>query len=101
MTFRIGQKVMQISPWNDGKSPYSDVRFTECGVIYTIRDILEIKSLIALRFIELRNPKHNYNGFSSIEQPFPAWNFRPIVERKTDISIFEKMLAPSGKQTER
>lgn len=42
MTFKIGMPVVQISPWREKDTAYSDVRFTECGVVYTIREILTV-----------------------------------------------------------
>ena len=96
MTFKIGMPVVQISPWREKDTAYSDVRFTECGVVYTIREIVQVRGVTALRFHELINPAHRYAGFATpVEQPFPAWNFRPVVERKTSIEIFTAMLNPS------
>ena len=95
MTFRVGQKVVQVRPWSNPDTAYPDVRFTECGPVYTIRAIADVWGCTALWFDELRNPPHAYNGIDSIEQPFPAWNFRPVVERKTSIEIFQQMLNPS------
>lgn len=96
MTFRVGQKVAQFKPWPDNDTAYPDVSFTRMGVAYTIREILMVRGVTALRFVELRNPEHRYAGFANpIEQPFPAAFFRPVVERKTDISIFTAMLNPS------
>ncbi len=41
--------------------------------------------ILGLEFIEAPNPPMPYYGYNSI-------NFRPIVEIKTDISVFTKML---------
>lgn len=34
------------------------------------------------------------------DKPFRADRFRPVVQKKTDISIFTQMLTPSGKKLE-
>jgi len=44
---------------------------------------------MCLRFNELVNDPHIDNG---IEPSFYARLFRPVVERKTDISVFTRML---------
>lgn len=78
MAFRVGQKVVCIHPVNN---------FRE-NEIYTVMGIdavyLHIDSLIGNRPIV---------GFFS-------WRFRPVVERKTDISIFTKMLTLATRQVE-
>ena len=90
MTFHVGQKVVQVNPWTLSAvqaKHYSDVRFSECGVVYTVRDITEVLGIPALRFVELTNPIHEYRRCGAIEQPFPAWNFRPLVDHKSEISF--------------
>jgi hypothetical protein len=92
MTFRIGQKVAQIAPWKSNDTAFSDVSFTQCGVVYTVREISEVRGVVSLLFFELRNPIHKYRNLPPMEQVFPAWNFRPIIERKTDITVFTEIL---------
>lgn len=88
MTFKIGMPVVQISPWREKDTAYSDVRFTECGVVYTIREIVQVRGVTALRFHELINPAHRYAGFATpVEQPFPTWNFRPVTSSKQEVSF--------------
>lgn len=88
MTFKIGMPVVQISPWREKDTAYSDVRFTECGVVYTIREIVQVRGVTALRFHELINPAHRYAWFATpVEQPFPTWNFRPAVSPKQQVSF--------------
>lgn len=96
MTLRVGMKVVQFKPWPSNDTAYADVSFTRMGVAYTVREVLTVRGITALRFVELRNPEHRYAGFAHpVEQPFPAALFRPVVERKTDISVFTAMLNPS------
>lgn len=92
MTFRVGQKVVFVGqPWKlkaylqrllhpyPGEMPVK-------GCIYTIENITPEDCLELLGLI---SPADDYwaAGFNPI-------SFRPIVERKTDISIFKKMLIP-------
>ena len=60
------------------------------GEVYTIRDIRCFAFGVGLLFCELKNPP-----LYGIEGHFCQSVFRPVVERKTDISIFKKMLTPS------
>ena len=95
--FRIGQKVVQIK-----KSPWRSLHLGELGPSFG--DVVTVRSVgpgkcgdLFLRFDEIINPPL-YNtdptdGFR--EARFLAAHFRPVVERKTDISIFLAMLTPS------
>jgi hypothetical protein len=85
MTFRVGQKVVCISE--------DKTRILRRGRIYTIASI---------RWIGADETNDPGLGVTVEETPtkeddewfaeFRAERFRPIVERKTDISIFTKML---------
>lgn len=99
MAFRVGQKVtLKEPPENFGNHPYGVVG-PQFGEILTIRDIVDYDDGPGLRFVEIRNPPHPWSdGFR--ENTFNAEKFRPVVERRTDISIFEKMLT-GGKQPAR
>ena len=90
MTFRIGQKVVCIDdgPCFDG-SPYPIKK----GEIYTIKQIGDC------------SPSTSCIGFSFVERGLHLgiwmWcqtRFRPIVERKTDISVFTDLLNPSKQE---
>lgn len=67
--------------------------------IYTIREIADGydagtgEPILAIKLIEIHNsPVSTLQG--SLEPDFDYHGFRPLVTRKTDISIFEKMLRP-------
>jgi hypothetical protein len=98
--FTVGQKVVCI----DGSAPSRDVKFSlgsrypDDGKIYTIRECLIWGGSPAVRLQEIVNPKLNFihEGFS--EQAFSPERFRPVIQRKTDISIFKAMLTPSKEQ---
>jgi hypothetical protein len=91
MNFRIGQKVVCIEEPQWPAFSYSDFPYTEfprMGGMYTIRWIGPGKDetpCVLLR--EITNPDRG-----SGEPTFYARRFRPAVERRTDISIFTKML---------
>jgi hypothetical protein len=78
MTFRVGQKVVCV---NDS-CQYWTRPWIRKGHVYTVSHFAD-------------------NGVHLVESPgkprgFFSWRFRPAVERKTDISIFTKMLKPQG-----
>lgn len=92
MTFWVGQKVVCVREaphaiWADCVYP----RFHEVYMIRTLRVNPRTQSLNCL-VVEIVNPERDAppDGFG--EPYFGIWRFRPIVERKTDISIFTKML---------
>ena len=80
MTFHVGQKVVCV----DVGEPNEHLRV---GAVYTVAggggNWLREPSIF------LVETKHPLSGL-----PFWSRRFRPIVERKTDISIFTKMLTP-------
>ena len=87
MTFRVGQKVICIKQggWT---SLHSSEIGPQYGEIYTIEDIEVIPTGTFLTLSEINNPPR-YVGFAA---NFWSVHFRPVVERKTDISIFTAML---------
>jgi hypothetical protein len=89
MTFRVGQKVEYIGPAIDGR-PLGQITPVPHEV-YTVRDNGMCRDVPAIRVFEIVNsPREWGSGF------FELWLnkdwFRPLVERKTDISIFTAML---------
>lgn len=91
MTFRVGQKVVCVDD-SAGEFSYlfSDPDRLVLNKIYEIERIYDDQlgySLVALIGVSLNcYPK---NGWRSSR-------FHPLVERKTDISVFTKMLTPTG-----
>ena len=87
MTFRVGQKVECIaSPVSD-----SDILAPSVGERFTViwAAITEGHEVIDL----LEKPYPASNGYY---RGIPARFFRPLVERKTSIEIFTRMLLPQG-----
>ncbi len=96
--FYVGQKVCcvnypvrAVEQW---RRKYPDANFPILGQVYTIRAIDVWFGETLLRFVEVNNAHLP----SDMEAGFSARHFRPLVERKTDISIFEAMLNPSDEQ---
>lgn len=96
MTFRVGQKVVYVGP--DFRShPVVTLHRVIVPIpreIYTIRRYAPRVEGAGY----LLNEIHNAEGFCPrnglCEVAIDAKFLRPIVERKTDISIFTKMLKP-------
>jgi hypothetical protein len=95
MSFHVGQKVVCIFhlPENLRRA---DAIYPEKGVVYTVRGHAggtDGKERVLLA--EIHNVPMAWRlGFQ--EFGFNAEAFRPVVERKTDISIFTAMLKPHG-----
>lgn len=86
MAFRVGQKVVCV----DAKRTNNrDIAELEERAVYTIR--WTNGPHVRLMESTLRTV---FGG----DHPYGAHRFRPLVERKTDISVFEKMLNPSVEQ---
>lgn len=97
MTFRVGQKVVCIEDNFQNPSYGVPQTLPKKGDVYTIRCV-EIgtcgdygEEQLGLRFCELIFPPTSCGH----EFSFAARCFRPIVERKTSIEIFQRMLKPS------
>ncbi len=87
--FSVGQKVICIKA--PPGAPFFPWRaFPKHGQVYTIRDF---RSDDSLRLVEIQNDI----GMSGLECGFCPRRFRPVVERKTDISIFQALLVPGAK----
>lgn len=77
MTFRVGQKVVCVARegWDD----------LTVGAIYII-------SIVQAKNVSVEGVRHPQLFFGCAQ--FEKHKFRPLVERKTDIAIFKRMLAP-------
>ena len=96
--FHVGQKVecINVVPIFSG-----DMDGLACGRIYTVRWVGRFRypntykpwEGPAIKLHEIIRP--NYQQFPDYsDMPYAASRFRPVVERKTDISIFTRMLTP-------
>src|SRR3990167_4610543 len=98
MNFHVGQKVVAVGYKKDGSHvPPSIANLPQIGNIYTIRAINVWPTITIVRLYEVDNSHllslHQYAG--QIEPGYDARAFRPLVTRKTNISIFKRMLTPS------
>ncbi|MBX5143339.1 hypothetical protein HJB79_32085 [Rhizobium lentis] len=93
--FHVGQKVTAIKEFPLGeveRAKRDGVIIPSFGVVYTIRGTepgIWNHNETFLWFVELVNNPHCSDGIE------PSWDsrlFRPVVERKADISIFKSML---------
>lgn len=97
MTFNVGQKVECIK--RDRWTFFSGEIVPVFKGIYTIRAIDVDPEGTFLRFVEIVNAPAEYdNGYG--ECSFWIRRFRPVVERKTDISIFTAILTPKKAKVE-
>jgi hypothetical protein len=106
MSFHVGQNVTMIQTWEQYLAgavnvnlPEPDETIPEFGRVYTIRAVSLMWGREFLRFVEIVNPiKLFVEGLDEVV--FPARNFRPVIERKTDISIFTSMLTPNRQKVD-
>lgn len=97
--FHVGQKitlVFSFGPMSIAKAIEKGVDLPKFEEVYTIREFdacCEHGSF--LRVCEITNPLDPVDG---LEPSFAAALFRPVITRKTDISIFKAMLTPSKEE---
>lgn len=97
--FLVGQKVERIPAQRHVSSIPADTalrhgaRLSLVGEVYTVRLVrVDPDGVQVLLLAELDNSHMAGIGFGALEPGFPSYGFRPLVERKTDISIFTAML---------
>lgn len=99
--FVVGQKVVLVHDFDPGvraSAPGDGITLPQMGVVYTIREIGLYCDEPIVWLNEIVNEPHFYiDIFDVAEQGFGATRFRPVVEKKTDISVFTAMLAPAGR----
>lgn len=101
MAFHVGQRVVCVNDsHNAGKVPgdvYLESRLLIAkGQVYTIKSIANYawcKGGICLELLEVPGRGRGDFGYAAIR-------FRPVVERKTDISIFQAMLNTTHKRVD-
>ena len=98
MSFRVGMKVVRVGSKRSCENLWiaENIKFTypKIGDVVTIKTINDWPRWTILTFCEHDN-SHLAGVVSEIEPGFGSEHFRPIVERKTDISIFKRMFNPS------
>ncbi len=98
--FTVGQKVVLVRSFGDISSlraAVDGVTLPVQGVTYTVREFDPDMSngVLCIRLVEVVNDIHAWDG---LEPSFEASLFRPVIQRKTDISVFKAMLNPSKEQ---
>lgn len=102
MTFHVGQKVVYIGP-DFSSNPL--VTFYGFIVpvpreIYTIRSYAPRVEGPGYLLNEIHNAEHSCSKNGLCELSINAEWLRPLVSRKTDISIFKRMLSPSKREVD-
>lgn len=93
--FEVGQKVVCVEAeasckyMPPGIISNRDLDELAEGAVYTIRKIGVVYGDLCVWLDEITRPEHVFWGG---EAPYDARRFRPVVERKTDISVFTAML---------
>ena len=92
--FRVGQKVVCVDDDFINKNLCAEIppNLPCLNTVYTVREIINDWGREFLRLCEITNAVAAGIG---VEPAFSIKRFRPVVERKTDISIFTAMLNPS------
>ena len=98
--FVVGQRVVMVTEYDAqsyARAASEGVTLPTKGSIYTVRGIEPgagwQSNLTFIWLDELSNPP----SCDGIEPNWDTNMFRPVVERKTDISIFTAMLTPAGR----
>lgn len=98
MAFRVGQKVVCVSVGQNVPGRNTVAKYLKQGAIYTIRELCDFpyepdRDLgPGVRLEEVyRSP---IDGEWE-DYPFSIYRFRPLTEKKTDISVFTAMLNTS------
>lgn len=96
--FRVGQKVVCVGTdgtrhvdWSAWVSKWK-ITLPVRGGIYTVRETRMGPHRQHIRLVEIVNPTAEFCDAPRQEPWFWAIAFRPIVERRTDISCFTEML---------
>jgi hypothetical protein len=97
-SWHVGMKVVCIACRPDGAP--ADAFYPEIDRIYTLREIRDDapwrygKTKVVVLLNELDNSHFVGRAGYWVEPGFDPRGFRPVQTRKTDISVFEKMLRP-------
>lgn len=99
--FVVGQKielVIDFSPEQRRSAPMDDIILPELNTVYTVRELSIFEGEPMVLLVEVINrPRYYADVFDVVEQGFGAYRFRPLTERKSDISVFKAMLTPAGR----
>lgn len=94
MSFHVGQKVVCVGGW---KKPIENSIRPVTGNVYTVRWVGQRPTDQSIG-IMLEEHFGGLHPLHEIEYCFNFASFRPVIERKTDISVFTAMLTPNKKR---
>ena len=93
--FHIGQRVVCVNTEN---LVFADMKQLHKGGIYTIRGFLDGTAFdpgLGIYLEEIIHPLINFEDpYGWLEPSYWAWRFRPVIDKKTSIEIFQKLLIP-------
>lgn len=97
--FRVGQKVVCVHAGDSihiGGNMWLPGEEIHEGAVYTIHSTFIERGTqsVMVRLNEVKRTRECFLVWG--HDGYGAYRFRPIVERKTDISIFKRMLTPQG-----
>ena len=97
MSFHVGQKVVCVNAeWDDPHWCKFTPNRPVAGGVYTIREIHSaFPHRVGFYLDELPNPVVIWVERTG-EGAFLSTRFRPVIERKTDISVFTALLNPAN-----
>ncbi|MQY48219.1 hypothetical protein GAO09_19480 [Rhizobiales bacterium RZME27] len=101
--FRVGQKVVlvDVSSRDGGETrkqwEMAGAIYPDQNAVYTVRGIVyhSITGVEMIHLQEIDNTPICKVLNLMLEPAFESYRFRPVVDRKTDISIFKSLLTPS------
>ena len=98
--FRVGQKVVCVKDDELCDGLYFDRCGLKKGEVYTVRWAGVYSHPYRLQedhyCVKLEEILRKFDDPAYYDLPFAALRFRPIVERKTSIEVFEKLLSPTS-----
>jgi len=98
--FVVGQKVVCIRGFDPKLVVHKDAYLPKVGEVLTIieiyKTIYQATNYIGLLFDEIHGSIFDDRGEVGYEYSF----FAPLIERKTDISVFQKILIDASKELE-
>jgi hypothetical protein len=109
MAFYVGQKVVCVDDYWDPQDRFPAIAYPKKGTVYTIRSVHKpccsesnSNEPFCVMVDELKSPPGTVCLACGEpgEMDFRHSRFRPLIERKTSIEIFTKMLTPNKRQRE-
>lgn len=99
--FRVGQKVVKFRGAETATKGNRAIRIGEVLTVRAVQTCARVNEEVqtGLLFQEFSNPLIK-TTIGMFEPDYDHQNYRPVVQRKTDISIFKSLLIPSKEKVE-